>query len=297
MIKSAPLVSICIPVFNGSKYLAEALRSALNQDYVNIEVVISDDQSEDNSIQIIQEFLPKFKCNVKVLHHQRSGLANHLNFLLENASGKYIKYLFQDDILYPFCLSRMVYLAESKENIALVFCSRDIICSDENLFSRAEGIKNLHYHLKINSGVLAGVELISNPSLGNIVNPIGEPTNVLLLKSAAISAGCFNAKFSQLVDIEFWFRVIIHSNIGFIDENLCAFRVHAEQETLKCCPEKAEAEDRLFYKHILESKLRRILHKNTLKKYQKRLRPVSLLKRLKKGIKIYVIKLFGLNRK
>ncbi len=293
MEKSKPLVSICVPVFNGEKYLIEALQSAVEQDYVNIEVIISDDQSSDNSMQIIQDFIPKFKCNVKVLCHQRSGLANNLNFLLENASGKYIKYLFQDDLLYPSCISRMVDFAESKKNIGLVFSSRDIICSEAELFKRASEISNLHFHLKINSGILTREEFFGNPSLGNIVNPIGEPTNVLLLKSAAISAGGFNAQFSQLVDIEFWFRIILSSDLGFIDEKLCAFRVHANQETLKCSRDKAESEDRIFYKELLKSKIRPFLHGDTITKYQQRARSVSFFKQWRRKVKKYILKAFG----
>lgn len=67
MHKNQPLVSICIPIFNGSQYLNDALESVQLQTYSNCEVIISDDNSKDNSIEIVQVFSQKCKYPVKVL--------------------------------------------------------------------------------------------------------------------------------------------------------------------------------------------------------------------------------------
>lgn len=95
------LISICIPTFNGEKYLQEALDSVKSQTYQNIEVIISDDNSNDITLQICQNFKEKVSFPVYIYEHDPSGIGNNCIFY---AYGEYIKFLFQDDILETNCL-------------------------------------------------------------------------------------------------------------------------------------------------------------------------------------------------
>lgn len=130
-ISNLPIVSICIPIYNGEKYLEEALLSAINQTYSNIEIIISDDQSKDNSLIIAKELLEKSAIKYKMVSHlPPPGIGANWNNAIKHANGKYIKLLFQDDLLDLDCIEKMVNLAEQDEQIGLVFSKRKFIYND-----------------------------------------------------------------------------------------------------------------------------------------------------------------------
>ena len=293
MNKSIPLVSVCIPVYNGEEFLSAALQSVIEQDYENFELIISDDQSTDQSMKIVKEYLPKFKCNTKILKHKQAGLAKHLNFCVENASGEYIKFLFQDDLLYPKCISEMVGACMNHKNIGLVFCKRHIICDSENLKKRAADIGALHLHLGIKNGLIRGEEIIKNPRLSEVINPIGEPTNVLIPRLAFLKAGYFDPGFSQLVDINLWMRIILKMDIIFIDKTLTAFRVHEKQLTHSNIKSGLiEAENKQFYSNFLSPTTSILLHPKTIEHYKKIVRGPSRWKKLRHKVKSFYAKLY-----
>src|SRR5277367_4436647 len=95
------LVSICLPVFNGEQYLADAISSALNQTHEQIELLISDDQSTDGSWEIIQQFSERDQ-RIKVCRNEkRRGLFENYNSTIGGANGEFIKLFAQDDLLSP----------------------------------------------------------------------------------------------------------------------------------------------------------------------------------------------------
>ena len=116
-----PLVSLIIPSYNGSAFLAEALQSASSQTYPNLEIIISDDASTDNTLEIAQSFQRHSSLPVSIISHPNYGLVKNLNFCIDQAKGKSIKFLFQDDLLEPNCITEMVKLAEQDPEIGLVF--------------------------------------------------------------------------------------------------------------------------------------------------------------------------------
>lgn len=127
-----PLVSICIPTYNGESFIDMAMKSIKSQIYNNIEVIISDDNSTDATIDKINFFHAKENLKVNVIAHERYGLANNWNFCISQAQGKYIKFLFQDDILEPDAIKKMVALAEEDEEIGLVFSPRQLFSDSKD---------------------------------------------------------------------------------------------------------------------------------------------------------------------
>ena len=98
-----PLVSIITPVYNGEKYLLEAIESALAQTYKNFELLIVNDGSTDNSKSIISAYLSNPK--IRYFEQQNAGVAAARNLALRYANGKYIGFLDQDDLWLPDKLS------------------------------------------------------------------------------------------------------------------------------------------------------------------------------------------------
>ena len=93
-----PLVTVLMPVYNGEKYLAEAIESVLNQTFADFELLIIDDCSSDNSVEIIQSYNDnRLKL---IINEENIGQSKTLNKGIEFAKGKYIARLDQDDLSY-----------------------------------------------------------------------------------------------------------------------------------------------------------------------------------------------------
>src|SRR3974377_1497390 len=99
-----PLISICIPCYNGEGFIARTLESVLTQTFGDFEVLIADNKSTDSTISVIRTYPdPRIKV---VQNESNLGLERNWNKVLSMASGRYVKLLCADDLLYPECLSR-----------------------------------------------------------------------------------------------------------------------------------------------------------------------------------------------
>jgi predicted O-linked N-acetylglucosamine transferase (SPINDLY family)/predicted SAM-dependent methyltransferase/GT2 family glycosyltransferase len=234
--RTSPLVSICIPVYNGDRFITETINSALSQTYPNIEIILSDDDSSDRTVEIAKSFQLRSPHNFSILKHDRNGLAANWNFCISQAQGKYIKFLFQDDILQPNAIAEMVALAEQDNSIGLVFSPRELFTSTDNLHDAQllanHEAKDLHKAWSKLSSVQAGQELLQDINiLENPINKIGEPSTVLIRKEVFDTLGGFDPDLCQLVDLEMWLRIMSQYKIGFIDRTLSSFRIHSQQQT------------------------------------------------------------------
>lgn len=256
-----PKVSVCIPTYNGARYLPEALESLDAQTYTDTEVIVSDDGSTDGTLEIASEYQRNSAFPVMILNHQRNSLAGNWNHCIDHASGEYIKFLFQDDLLKPDCIRRMVELADSERDVALVFSPRELVverdaASNEICQFIIDNCTVLHNAWTRLERVQDGHTLLSDPALiaQEPRNKIGEPSVVLLRKSTLNQIGGFRPELSQLVDLEMWWRIMGHAQVGFIDEPLACFRVHASQESVHNHESgKSAAEEKLFADIVLAS--------------------------------------------
>src|SRR5437868_5835704 len=104
MSPQAPLVSIGVPNYNYAHFVIETLNSVVGQDYTNIELIIIDDLSTDDSIAVIEEWISNYQGNVSIIFLKNSsnvGITKTCNHILQNASGKYIQFLDADDLVLP----------------------------------------------------------------------------------------------------------------------------------------------------------------------------------------------------
>ena len=107
-----PLVSVLITAYNREEYISDAIKSVLSSTYTNFELIISDDCSKDNTVELAKSF-EKLDHRVKVYQNKVNlGDYPNRNQAASYAIGKYIKYLDSDDIMYPHCLDVMVYCME-----------------------------------------------------------------------------------------------------------------------------------------------------------------------------------------
>ena len=94
-----PPISVCVPTYNGMKYLRECLDSILVQSFENFEVIIVDDQSADGSVDLLSEYAAQDE-RIRVFRNpQNLGLVGNWNRCLDLASAEWIKFVFQDDLI------------------------------------------------------------------------------------------------------------------------------------------------------------------------------------------------------
>ena len=231
--RDQPIVSVCIPTYNGEEYLADALRSAIAQTYPQIEILLSDDGSTDRTLQIAEEMLKDSPFPVRILKHEQLGLVGNWNYCISEAKGKYIKFLFQDDLLDPNCVSELVKVAESDADVGLVFSPRNVIQGDNKKPDEIHsGDLSLHSGWSILKAVQEGQSLLQDVKLfSDPINKIGEPTTVLMRKDVFDVVGDFDVNLRQLVDVEMWLRIMTKFKIGFVDKTLSTFRLHEAQAT------------------------------------------------------------------
>ncbi|MGG8363830.1 glycosyltransferase family 2 protein, partial [Bacillus cereus] len=108
MMEQKQLVSVVIPLYNTEKYIEETMQSILDQTYKNIEIVIVDDGSKDQSPSIVKNLAEKYPGQVKYVHQKNQGVSVARNTGIENASGEYIAFLDSDDLWHPTKIEKQV---------------------------------------------------------------------------------------------------------------------------------------------------------------------------------------------
>ncbi|MGA9379321.1 MAG: glycosyltransferase [Phormidium sp.] len=226
---SYPLVSICIPIYNAGDFIAPLIQCLQNNTYPHIEIIISDDASQDDSLNLFRAAnLP----NCRIFSHVRYGLVGNWNFCISQAQGKYVKFLFQDDAVAPDCITKMVDLAEQDAEIGLVFSPRCLVFEQSIDADFVKGMQDLHKRWTQLQSIQSGLSLLRDPNFFKPpYNKIGEPTNVLVRREVFQQIGLFDPAFKQLCDLEMWLRIMADYKVGFVDEELAIFQIHAEQTT------------------------------------------------------------------
>jgi glycosyltransferase involved in cell wall biosynthesis len=219
---TASRVSVCIPTYNSGRYIAEAIGSVLEQTFTDLEVVVSDNCSTDDTREVVQTIAAR-DARVRWTENDRNlGMTGNFNACLRRAAGTFIKFILSDDrFARPDALRRMVDLMERDRSIALVATARAII--DE----RSQVVRTMAKYGE-RDVVFPGSVAIKD-GLVDLRNLIGEPSTVLFRKEQAERG--FDARYRQFVDLEMWFHLLLQGDLAYLHEPLCAFRVHDQQQT------------------------------------------------------------------
>jgi len=113
------LISIGLPTFNGKKYVKQAVYYLLSQSYKNIELIVSDDASNDDTFDICQKIAAKDKRVKLYLQKKNIGFTKNFNFVLNKATGKYFMWAGEDDYRHPQCLAKLHYLLAKNQKAIL----------------------------------------------------------------------------------------------------------------------------------------------------------------------------------
>jgi glycosyltransferase involved in cell wall biosynthesis len=144
----SPLVSIIIPCYNHGKYLSQAVESILAQDYKNIEIVVVDDGSADNTKTVAQEY-----NEVKYVYQTNQGLSAARNTGIDNSTGEFLIFLDADDWLLPEAISKNLKFFCQEERIAFVSGGYQMLnVKQGNVATIKNAVEGDYYHelLKVN---------------------------------------------------------------------------------------------------------------------------------------------------
>ncbi|MFZ4535407.1 glycosyltransferase family 2 protein [Propionivibrio sp.] len=214
---SNPLVSVCIPTYRGSAFLAAAIDSVLNQSYQHFEIWILDDNSPDDTPAVVSRYSDSRITYLRNTHNL--GPEGNWNRCLELAQGKYFKLLPHDDVLAADCLEKQVMVLEADKagEIALVFGSREII-DPEGRVMMIRGLPGAR------AGRIEGRKLIKRCIRAG-TNLIGEPGNGLFRRELVKHVGVYDATHPYLVDLDYWFRILVHGDAHYTSTRTSSFRV------------------------------------------------------------------------
>ncbi|MFC1862375.1 glycosyltransferase [Thermodesulfobacteriota bacterium] len=208
-----PKVSIVIPVYNGANYMREAIDSALDQTYQNIEVLVINDGSDDQGRT--DKLAKSYGNKIKYFFKENGGVSTALNFGIKKMTGEYFSWLSHDDVYYPNKLEMQInFLKENNFNLLAIFGDYDIIDSGSDILYRNK-IDHIQPH-DLRFTLLSGY------------NPINGCT-VLIHKNIFQKIGLFNEKLPTVQDFEMWYRISEHFDFFHLNNFLIKSRFHDEQ--------------------------------------------------------------------
>jgi len=214
-----PQVTVICTCFNHEKYIVETLNSVINQDYKNIQLIIVDDCSTDNSVNIINEWLVK-NPEVKFIVNKRNlGITKSFNYSYKYATGEYLIDLAGDDILLPECiiLQLNIFNQSSYKNLGLVYGNAHVINENSDF---------MNYYFPVNDNG----SLLKNRPTGNIYDYIISNVHSLCSVTAMFKREVFDClkgydENLYYEDLDFWIRASRIYSFDFTNIALAKKRV------------------------------------------------------------------------
>lgn len=205
-------VSVIMSVYNGEKYLKEAIESIFNQSFGDFEFIIVDDGSSDNTLKILKEYAKK-NSRVKIIKNKNNiGLTKSLNKAIQDAKGEYIARMDADDISLPKRLEKQVKFMEKNPKVGLLGAA---------------------YYQMNSKGEIVGKNIfpISNKKLQKVLIKYNHffHASVMIRKNILNEVGLYNENIKSAQDYDLWFRIARVSKITNLSEFLMIQRYSMER--------------------------------------------------------------------
>ena len=224
--KEYPLVSIVIPNYNYGRYLRRCLESAVNQTYPNIEIIIQDNCSTDDSYDIICEYEKKsrdgiVKPYINAGRNRRNvGSDRNATIAIGRSEGDYIVILSSDDALKPTFVERCVNVFENHPKVGMVMVHRDEIDDDDNLYQTTPFFDRDYV---VDGESQAAVFMMAG---------VAVPSQIMIKREDRTKSMRYRFYSFQVAgDWYSNFMMACVADVGYIKEALCEYRVHLGNET------------------------------------------------------------------
>jgi glycosyltransferase involved in cell wall biosynthesis len=221
---NTPKVSVTIPTYNQAGFILRSIRSALDQDYPNVEVVVSDDGSTDQTGQVVRDFIAALG-ETRVSYHRNDPnlgiLRNYHQNLFHNATGDWAVNLDADDFFTDDSfLSRAMAAVAADPAIALVFAD---YCEINDATGRRLDIRN-----GAHPAVMSDVEFLDRFADSRIV---WNHNSIVFDRHRAMEFGCYWEEGVPRNDWESFFRLVMGRKVAFLDGVVAAWVQHGANET------------------------------------------------------------------
>ncbi len=242
MFEKIPLVSVIIPAYNRGWIVCEAVDSVLAQDYPNLEVIVVDDGSTDNT----QDLLIKYKDRIRVVYQKNSGVSAARNIGIKNANGEYIALLDSDDLWCKKKISSQIDFFRNNPEA--------LICQTEEIWIRNGKRVNPKIKHKKPSGMIFEASL----SLCLV-----SPSAVMIKKTLFDSVGLFDEKLPACEDYDLWLRISLEYPIYLTPEPF-VIKKGGHDDQLSAAPGLDKFRIMSLQKLLLDEKLTEDYRKKTL---------------------------------
>jgi glycosyltransferase involved in cell wall biosynthesis len=245
------LVSVIIPLYNGSKYIDEATKSVIAQSHEHWELILVDDGSNDDSMLRAKKW-EKVDSRISVLQHtnaKHKGVSASRNLGISKAKGKYVALLDSDDVWYACKLEKQLPLLIQNPSVGLIYSKAKIIYADNDSIQEQN-------HEKLRVGTAYG-----KGKPGKRINPFREilykdfdvPTSTVIFnKELARQCGCFDESLSYVEDTLLFYLLAEKGSIYFVDEVLASYRIHGHQWNARTDSKTKITRRLLLYNKLLE---------------------------------------------
>jgi glycosyltransferase involved in cell wall biosynthesis len=204
----APLVSVIIPNYNYAQYLPQALDSVVAQTYPNVEIIVVDDGSTDESHAILR----KYRDRIRLFQQHREGVSVARNRGAQESKGELIAFLDADDLWLPTKLERQVAKFIEDPDIGLVHCGWEAI-------DKSGVVSDPHLD-GMDGWVAKELLLLRRPA----VHVVG--SGAVVTRDVFEKIGGFDTRLSTSADWDFSYRVAISRRVAFVPEVLVQYRQH-----------------------------------------------------------------------
>lgn len=225
-----PKVSVIMPVYNGELFINRAIDSLLSQSFHDWELVVVDDGSTDRTPQILEQYTD---TRIRVFRQANRGEAGARNTGLKHMSGLYMAFLDADDLYLPTALEDLSTYLDTHPQYDVVF-SDGYICDHED--------RQLMRLTEVRPGIFTGNilnPLVMSPSV--ITVPVCTMTRVSKVREHDL----FFDEENNLIgtDWDFWIRLAVHAQFGYLDKLTCRYRIHNTNITRTTGSEKRKKDE------------------------------------------------------
>ncbi len=231
------LVSIVTASYNYARYIGETIESVINQTYKDWELIIVDDGSSDNSVEIIKSYCQKDN-RIKLYQHENGvnkGLPETLKLGISKAGGEWISFLESDDKYMPNYLEEKIKVIDSNPDVKYIF-------SDFESFE-GDGIDKIDLYKKFKE-----IYKKQNLSLNLIEQNVICTFSIVMLKKELFSGCDFNTPIPALIDWWLWIQIAQKTNFYYLDKKLTMWRIHSDSFINSSGTDKIE----LIYKGMMK---------------------------------------------
>ena len=218
-----PLISVVTASYNYANLIPETIQSVLDQTYSNWELIIVDDGSKDNSVEVIKEFCAK-DSRIHLYQHEggvNKGLAETVKLGIQKASGEWIAFLESDDIFEPNCLEEKVKVLNKNSKAGFIFSDLTTFGDEGKQAEKGKWHNKIRKYLKKRCRVTNfSYDLINRNSIMTF--------SIVMVKKELLKDCDFNSPVKTYLDYWLWIQIARKTKFYYLDMPLTRWRVHAD---------------------------------------------------------------------